>query len=129
MRRPRRHVPQDGASILTEIPSAVLARRKQQGISASELARRAEVTPAYISKIESGRARPSIAVLERLAKALNTSIAGLIEHGSVNRELARRLPLVMDIREEGIRSLLSVPDDDVKRGLIHLIDQVRGDSN
>lgn len=55
-------------------------RREEKGIAAIELARRAEVSKGYISEIESGGApRPSGAVLFRIATALGTSIADLLE--------------------------------------------------
>lgn len=55
-------------------------RREEKGISASELARLAEVSKGYVSEIESGQApRPSADVLYRIATALGTSIADLLE--------------------------------------------------
>lgn len=111
------------------IASAISARRKKVGISGSELGRRAGITHAYVSKIEAGLAKPSLGVLERLASALDTDLAGLIEDSSLNQELARRLPTVIDVREQAIRSLLSLPDEDMKRGLLQLIDRVHRDED
>ncbi len=55
-------------------------RREEKRISAIELARRAEISKGYVSEIESGRApRPSGAVLYRIATALGTTVADLLE--------------------------------------------------
>jgi transcriptional regulator with XRE-family HTH domain len=52
----------------------------EKGWSASELARRAGIARSHISRIESGeRPRPSADVLHRLAEALETSVADLLE--------------------------------------------------
>jgi transcriptional regulator with XRE-family HTH domain len=58
----------------------VRQRREDKGIAAAELARRAEISKGYLSEIESGQApRPSGAVLMRLADALGTTIADLLD--------------------------------------------------
>jgi len=54
-------------------------RRLERGWSASELARRAGVNRSFVSRIESGEAtRPSGQVLQRLAQALDTTVAELL---------------------------------------------------
>lgn len=77
----------------------VRQRREEKRIPAVELARRAEISKGYLSEIESGRApRPSGAVLYRIATALGTTVADLLEQEvqpatrdvpSVLRELAK----------------------------------------
>lgn len=55
-------------------------RREEKGISAADLARRANLSKSYISELESGRApRPSGDVLFRLAAELGTTVADLLE--------------------------------------------------
>lgn len=55
-------------------------RRLEKGMNAIELAREADISKGYMSELESGRApRPSGAVLMRLAAALGTTIADLLE--------------------------------------------------
>lgn len=57
----------------------VRQRRAELGWSASELARRAQVSSGYVSKLEGGTARrPSADVVSRLAVALKTSTAELL---------------------------------------------------
>lgn len=53
--------------------------RHQRELTQPVLAERAGIEQSYLSKIENGRARPSDAVLERLATALNVDIALLLE--------------------------------------------------
>jgi transcriptional regulator with XRE-family HTH domain len=55
-------------------------RRDEIHMSAAELARRAKITKGYVSQIESGQVpRPSADVLYRLASALGTTIADLLD--------------------------------------------------
>ena len=55
-------------------------RRAERGWTAAELARRAGVSRAYLSRLEAGKTvRPSAAILERLAGALGTTVADLRE--------------------------------------------------
>lgn len=55
-------------------------RRQEKGMSSIELARAADISKGYMSELENGRApRPSGAVLMKLATALGTTIADLLE--------------------------------------------------
>ena len=49
------------------------------GLAREQLARKAKVTRAYVSMMEAGkRKNPSLAVLQRLAKALGVSLTELL---------------------------------------------------
>jgi transcriptional regulator with XRE-family HTH domain len=48
--------------------------RKKNGLTQAELARRVGVSRSYINKIENGEAKPSLALLERIASILGVSI-------------------------------------------------------
>lgn len=53
--------------------------RGARGLTQTELAREAGITVAYLSMLESGAKRnPSLAVLQRLAKALDVSFGELL---------------------------------------------------
>jgi transcriptional regulator with XRE-family HTH domain len=66
-------------------------RRGERGWTAAELARRSGVSRAYLSRLEGGATvRPSAAILERLAEALGTTVADLLEHDLPREE--RRVP-------------------------------------
>lgn len=55
-------------------------RREEKGINGVDLSRRANISKGFLSEIESGRApRPSADVLFRLATALGTTVADLLE--------------------------------------------------
>lgn len=54
--------------------------REAQGLTQRDLAKKAQVTPAYIAQLEMGaRKNPSLEVLQRLAKALRVPIADLLK--------------------------------------------------
>ena len=48
--------------------------REAAGLSQAELAKRMSTTQPMIARIESGRFKPSIATLEKFAKALNMTV-------------------------------------------------------
>jgi transcriptional regulator with XRE-family HTH domain len=61
-----------------DVAKAVRDLRHERGLSQRELALRMEVPRTYISKIENGKAQPTLASLERLAKALAANICELL---------------------------------------------------
>lgn len=58
--------------------------REMRGYGLNEFARLAEVSPGYLSQLETGkRANPSVEVLSRLAAALNVTVEYLIAPGDL----------------------------------------------
>ena len=54
--------------------------RYQNGLTQDELARKANVARSYVARLEAeSKMNPSIAVLKRLAKALNVPVTELLE--------------------------------------------------
>jgi len=53
---------------------AVIDARVKKGVTKKELAQRIGTKQSVISRLESGRANPSIAFLKRLAQALNSHL-------------------------------------------------------
>jgi transcriptional regulator with XRE-family HTH domain len=53
------------------------ARRLSAGLTQERLAELAEITPIYVSELERGRYSPSLAVVERLARALGLRVSEL----------------------------------------------------
>jgi len=54
--------------------------REAQGLSQHALAKKAKVTPPYITMLETGaRTNPTIDTLKRLAKALKVKVGELVE--------------------------------------------------
>lgn len=57
-----------------QLSTALRERRRQLGISQTELARRAGMTQPGISRVELGDATPTLPLLARLAEALNADL-------------------------------------------------------
>ena len=53
--------------------------RTQRGVTQVTLAKKVRVTQAYIALLEKGRENPTLDVLEKLAKALKTTVGKLVE--------------------------------------------------
>lgn len=51
--------------------------REHRGMTAAQLAAAADVTPAHVSKLESGKGEPSVALLKKLAKLLAVQLEDL----------------------------------------------------
>lgn len=52
--------------------------REKQGLTQEQLAFQVNVTKEYISYIENGHKQPSISLLKKIAKELNTTVKALI---------------------------------------------------
>jgi transcriptional regulator with XRE-family HTH domain len=58
----------------------ITKRREAQGLTQRDLAKKAKVTGAYVAMIETGvRKNPSLAILNRLAKALGVPVTALLK--------------------------------------------------
>jgi len=53
--------------------------RKVKKLTRYALAKRAGISPAYVTKLEEGRSDPTIGMLQRLAKALGVPVTELLE--------------------------------------------------
>ncbi len=54
--------------------------REKKGMTQVQLAKKAKVTQAYVAQLEAGvKKNPSLATLQRLAKALGVSVEQLIK--------------------------------------------------
>ncbi len=75
--------PPPSTPIATAVGRAMRELREQAGITARDLAAKAGVSPAMVSRIESGQVSPSLATLEQLAGALKAPVVSLFrEAGS-----------------------------------------------
>lgn len=52
--------------------------REHRGLTAAQLAAAVKITPAHVSKIESGNGNPSLAVLRRLSRVLDVELDLLV---------------------------------------------------
>src|SRR6185312_2423484 len=57
---------------------AIRATRLRSNLSIARVARASDLSPTELDGIESGRARPSIAVLDRIARAVGSSLIELV---------------------------------------------------
>lgn len=65
-----------------ELGRRIRKLRKSQDRTLDSLAQEIGLTKGYLSKVETGRQIPPLATLSKLAKALGTELAGLVETGS-----------------------------------------------
>ena len=68
----------DLQALKKKIGSRIRDRRNDLQISQEDLAFKAEVTPTYLSQIESGNRNPSLEVLFRLCAALQIELSDLV---------------------------------------------------
>jgi len=67
------------ARVVKAAATEIKARRALLEISQEELAHRAEVHRSFIAKLEVGRSQPTLAVLVRLASALEVDAGALVQ--------------------------------------------------
>jgi transcriptional regulator with XRE-family HTH domain len=53
--------------------------REAKGMSQAALAKKAQLTREHVNRLEAGRHGPTMAVLQRLAKALGVPVTALLE--------------------------------------------------
>jgi transcriptional regulator with XRE-family HTH domain len=68
------------------IGNQVRRYRKQMGLTVTELAGRAELSPGMLSKIENGNISPSLATLRALSAALNVPVTALFRQFEEQRD-------------------------------------------
>ncbi|HAQ60269.1 MAG TPA: DNA-binding protein [Microbacterium sp.] len=78
-----------GDSVRQHIGGAVRRERTRIGWSAAELARRAGISKASVSQLESGAGNPSVETLWSLSDALGVPFSTLVDPGSAGPTLIR----------------------------------------
>jgi transcriptional regulator with XRE-family HTH domain len=66
--------------------------REKKGMTVRTLASKSRMTAAHVSRVENGKADPSLSVLKRLAGALGVTVSELVSDERPVRTLARRRP-------------------------------------
>jgi transcriptional regulator with XRE-family HTH domain len=95
--------------------------REHAGLSQAQLARLADVRPATVSDIETGRHRPSLAVAQRLVHALGLTMADVWDVGGVwpgsnsSSSIARRLRFRDGLTQQQVADQAGVTVDVVSR--------------
>lgn len=98
----------EGTGVI-EVGSRIRAQRRALGLTLAQLGERSGVSRAMISEIELGRKNPTIRVVYDLARALNTTIADLLDSPAS--------PAV-EVIGEGDRQVLVDPESGVERHLL-----------
>jgi transcriptional regulator with XRE-family HTH domain len=98
----------------------IRALRKSRSISARELADRAGVAPAYLSRLENGRLSPTVSTLTRVMQALGEPVSRVFGDddlaGPVVRVADRRV-----IRNRGVDDFLLSP---TRSGRLEVIESI-----
>ena len=71
-----------------EIGERVRTEREKLSISGRELAKRAQISPSFLSDIEKGRTKPSLDTLTAISKALGVSVSDLLDDAGTPRQRA-----------------------------------------
>lgn len=93
----RRRVPIQHSDLVRRFAARLRDVRAARGMTQADLARQAQVTVAYVSRLEGAKVAPGIDLVERIAAALGTTVADLLpadvppDPFPVLRDQARRL--------------------------------------
>lgn len=81
--------------ISRSVGSSLREIRRSKGLTLDELSAVTGFTKGYLSKVETGRNAPPIATLARIAKALKTEVAALLQDvGHTSSEAGQRISVV-----------------------------------
>lgn len=98
------------------VKDVILKRRKELGLSQTDLAKRAGLQPPAISQYESGVRNPSYEALIKLSNALETSVDFLISGTSTNNS-----GLQFDKKSELIIKMISSQSQEIKDKILEYI--------
>lgn len=87
------------AAIVRQFAARLRETRQAAGLTQAELARNAHVALSHLSKLESGDAAPGLDLLDRLARALATTVTKLLpppDDATAVAELKERTRLLFD---------------------------------
>ena len=92
---------------MIDIGEKIAAARKDKGLKQFELAKRAEIAPAQLCKVENGRVNPSFNMVERIAAALDSTIPQLL-YGE-KRKCARKIDEEDAAESESVKKFGYIP--------------------
>jgi len=90
--------------------------RQSKGLSQEELALRANINPAYYGQVERGLKCPTIDTLYKISRALNISLAALLQEVEPNQRSA--------VKTDRINALLSSLSDEKRDKLVNIIEAI-----
>jgi transcriptional regulator with XRE-family HTH domain len=74
-------------AVLTSIADSLRQERARAGLTLQQLAERADLSPAHLSRLESGDRQPSVAALITLSRALGIPVSSLLGEGQAGSTL------------------------------------------
>lgn len=80
--------------------------REARGLKAKDIAEKADLTPAYVSRIENGKVKVSVDVIIRIAQAMSIPTAALFKDNEIVDELIKHIELTkkffhLDVQKKG----------------------------
>ena len=106
MSKTKRRIQQ--AEVVRTFSAKLRETRISRGLTQAELAEKAQVTPAYVSRLESAGAAPGVDLVDRLAKALGATLVELLE----SKGVPDAMTLLRDQAKKLLDSILKVADRD-----------------
>jgi len=98
--------------------------REETSLGMAELAEMIEISPSYLSKIETGKAIPPLRLLGKIAHRLDINVVELFTDDRIEAKLKEMLPVIIpEIAEETLRRLLGVSPS-LKRDLLRIADSL-----
>jgi transcriptional regulator with XRE-family HTH domain len=88
MKQPKYRQAYEGLEEEFALASALIDARKRAGLTQNELARKMGTTQPAVARLESGRGRPSMRTLERLAEATGSRLLIRLEPSAGKRRTA-----------------------------------------
>lgn len=85
------------AEIVRQFAVRLRELRQAKGLTQADLARQAQVALSHLSKLERGDAAPGLDLIDRLARALGTTVTGMLpmtgspDDAEAHRERVRKL--------------------------------------
>jgi transcriptional regulator with XRE-family HTH domain len=96
------------AEVVRTFATKLRETRISRGLTQADLAEKAQVTPAYVSRLESAGAAPGVDLVDRLAKALGTTLAELL----VTTDIPDAMTILKDQAKKLLDGILKVADRD-----------------
>ena len=91
MARTNGNIGENRIAIANRIGRQIKELRQQRSLSGKALAKKAKITPAYVTRLEQGVSVPTITVLNRVAEALGEDLSYFAKESEVDKKLFRYL--------------------------------------
>ena len=111
---------------MIDIGKCIVGRRRAKGLKQKDLARLAEMSPTQLCQVENGRISPTFRMVERVAAALETDVAGLVGGAEPVEAAAPAAPVVAAAgAAAGDYVAVRVIEPDAARALGQILDEER----